>query len=213
MYQNAQKDTFNYSYNAPTTIASYLGPHEVYPNPFPYQMMYQQCLKPSYNIPLTAEQREMYLPKTLPVGESNFNHCPSSSLDSRNLEGHAQETFDVWNNTFAREMKSVPKFDSLLDIDRLEQLCYDDVDNCPSSTYEKSKENRMRRTTDDKNAQPSSKDISNTSFERTSEKSSPGPKISSKLSSASPGIGTRPKEITAVNAKILKQIPSTAKVA
>ena len=67
MYQNAQKENFVYNYNSTTPLGGYLGPHEMYPSAFPYQMMYpqQQCVKPPYNYSMPSEQREMYLPKTL----------------------------------------------------------------------------------------------------------------------------------------------------
>lgn len=212
MYQHAQKENYNYGYNAPTAVNSYLAPHEMYPNPFPYQMIYQQCPKPVYNYSLPAEQKELYLPKTLPVEEPNSSHYPTTSIDSRALEKNIQESFDVWNNTLARELKSVPKFESLLDIDRLEQLCYDDVDNCPNSTTERPKENR-RQSKDEKSVQSSMKEMSDGNCDRMPEKASMGSKVSNKLPSASPGVGARPKEIAPVNGKpVRRQISTSTKV-
>lgn len=241
-YQNAQKENMTYNYNLPTPVGAYLGPHEMYPSTFPYQMMYpnqQQCVKPSYNY--SMEQREMYLPKTLPMEEPPPASHPATLLDARSFGGqNTPESFEVWNNSFVRDMKSIPKFDSLLDIDRLEQICYDDVDNCTiSKNTEMQKDNRTRKTKEEKIVQPSMKDMLNGSFdrtpekaavgygsferreknavgysnyERTPEKTTMGSKITSKLPSSSSPNGARPKEIIPVNGKPVKQAGNSVKV-
>lgn len=132
-----------YTFNnpAPPPVSPYLGPHEIYPNTFPaypYHQHPQQPplppaqpqMRPTYAYSYQhAQHREMnYLPKTLPMEDPDS----LSLLDSKSLEEQHRlipEPFEVWNNNNVHlAMKSVPKFDSLLDIDRLEQLCYDEVD-------------------------------------------------------------------------------------
>nr|CAH0108682.1 unnamed protein product [Daphnia galeata] len=218
MYQNAQKEN-HYNFNPqPAPVTSYLGPHEMYPSAFPFQMMYQQYAKPAYNYSLSTEQRDMYLPKTLPAAEESAsissNYQPRS-LESKSIEGQGiPETFDVWNNSFVREMKSIPKFDSLLDIDRLEQLCYDDVDNCPSSsiTAERSKDNRVNKLKEEKNVPSSVKEMFDGNYDRMPEKTAvvASSKITNRLqnfTSGSSSIGARPKESAAaqVNDRPAKQ--------
>ena len=246
MYQNAQKENFVYNYNSTTPLGGYLGPHEMYPSAFPYQMMYpqQQCVKPPYNYSMPSEQREMYLPKTLPMPmeEPTPVNYPTALFDSRNLEGqNTPESFEVWNNSFSRDVKSIPKFDSLLDIDRLEQICYDDVDNCPvRSNAEKLKDSRNRRPNkDEKTVQSSMKDVLDGSFDRPTEKAAVGygsfertentgvgcksyertsdkaavasSKIMNKPSSSSPN-GARPKDFITANGKPVKQSGNSVKV-
>lgn len=204
MYQNAQKDSlmsYGYTNTAPTT---YLGPHEIYPNPFPYQMMYQQCVKPTY--PHTTDQRETYLPKTLPMEDYAAKCYSAKPIESRNVErlSHPQETFDVWNNSLAREMKSIPKFDSLLDIDRLEQLCYEDVvDSCPKiSVVDRQKENKTQPPRDEKS--------SHSSFDRLVEKNVL--RSSNKLSSIPSNTGSKPKEMVGNVTKSANERTTSAKV-
>ena len=225
MYQNAQKEN-HYNFNPqPAPVTSYLGPHEMYPSAFPFQMMYQQYPKPAYNYSLSTEQRDMYLPKTLPAAEESAsisNNYQPRSLESKSIEGQGiPETFDVWNNSFVREMKSIPKFDSLLDIDRLEQLCYDDVDNCPSSsiTAERSKDNRVNKLKEEKNVPSSVKEMFDGNYDRMSEKTAVvgSSKTTNRLqnfTSGSSSIGARPKESAAaqVNDRPAKQNFNSTKV-
>ena len=221
MYQNAQKENL-YHYNPPTPVTSYLGPHEMYPSSFPFQIMYQQYAKPAYNYSLSAEQKEIYLPKTLPVEEPTSipGNYQTRSLESKSsIEGQGiQETFDVWNNSFVREMKSIPKFDSLLDIDRLEQLCYDDVDSCPSSstTVDRSKDNRVNKLKEEKNVPNPVKDMFDGNYDRMPEKNALS-KITNKpqnFASGSSPIGARPKEsaATQINGRTAKQNFNSKKV-
>lgn len=140
---------------APTMSNPYaLGPHEIYPTSYhhPYhqyhhshhhhqQQQHQQPMRPVYAYSYQAEHQPhhrgtamaAYLPKTLPGIEMPAN-AALPSLDAKSnfreepKSRPVPEPFEVWNNNGAPVMKSVPKFDSLLDIDRLEQLCYDEVD-------------------------------------------------------------------------------------
>ena len=144
MYQQAQKENMA-AYNAPASLSPYMplsniGPHEMYPTNFPYQLTYQPVAKSIYNsYPYPSDNRGMYLPKTLPMEERDFplNYQTTQAAEMKSLDKHVPESFEVWNKSANREVKSVPKFDSLLDIDRLEQLCYDDVDNNRTSSNEK----------------------------------------------------------------------------
>ena len=105
----------------------------------------QQQTRPVYAYSYQAEHRghattSAYLPKTLPGLEMPVNSTVPQPLSTTKSNHRAEEPkqsshtvrepFEVWNNNNngAPVMKSVPKFDSLLDIDRLEQLCYDEVD-------------------------------------------------------------------------------------
>ena len=118
-------------------------------------------------------------------------------------------------------MKSIPKFDSLLDIDRLEQLCYDDVDNCPSSsiTAERSKDNRVNKLKEEKNVPSSVKEMFDGNYDRMPEKTAvvASSKITNRLqnfTSGSSSIGARPKESAAaqVNDRPAKQNFNSTKV-
>jgi hypothetical protein len=144
MYQQAQKENMAHSnYNTPASLNPYMplsniGPHEIYPRNFPYQVTYQPITKPIYNsYPYPIESRDMYLPKTLPMEDYPVSYA-TQQPDIKNFQQHVSESFEIWNKAANREVKSVPKFDSLLDIDRLEQLCYDDVDNSRTSSAEQS---------------------------------------------------------------------------
>ena len=205
MYQHAQKDNMAYNFNIPAPVSPYLGPHEMYPSAFPYQMIYQQCVKPTpyiYSSP-SMRQNEIYLPKTLPGEETKLNSCSSGVIDARSPEDpNFQESFDVWNNT--HDVKSIPKFESLLDMDRLEQLCYDDVDNFKSNNNSKSYE-RARITKEGKNCtQPLANDIPDGSLERSFDKV-PLTTLKKSVKTAIPSpTGTRPKETISPNTKLTK---------
>ena len=216
-YQRAQKENL-YNFNPPAPVTSYLGPHEMYPSAFPFQMMYQQYAQPTYNYSLSAEQKELYLPKTLPVEEQAIScNYQTRSIESKSIEGQGiPETFDVWNNSFVREMKTIPKFDSLLDIDRLEQLCYDDVD---SSTTARSKDTRENKRREEKNIPFSVKEMFDGNYDRIPEKtvevsSSKMPSKLQNFTSGSSPIGARPKEYAAaqMNGRPSKQNSNSTKV-
>ncbi|XP_032786556.2 LOW QUALITY PROTEIN: uncharacterized protein LOC116923801 [Daphnia magna] len=212
MYQSAQKES-HYNFNPPAPTPSYLGPHEMYPSAFPCQMMYQQYVKPAFNYSLSAEQKELYLPKTLP--QSNSTNNTARSLEPRSLEGQKMhETFEVWNNSFAREMKSIPKFDSLLDIDRLEQLCYDEVDNIsPSSTaIERLKEDRGYKQKEEKNSPSAIRDLSEGNINRTPEKVVISSKMTNSQYSGPSPIGAKPKEAALFSGRPINQNLNSVKL-
>lgn len=215
MYQTAQKES-HYNFNPAAPAPSYLRPHEMYPSAFPYQMMYQQYAKPAFSYSLSAEQKELYLPKTLP--QSNSTNNTTRSLEPRSLEGQKMhETFEVWNNSLAREMKSIPKFDSLLDIDRLEQLCYDEVDNISANsgaTIERPKEDRGYKQKEEKYFPSAIKDLPNGNISRTPEKVAVGSlKNTNVQTSGSSPNGARPKEATLFNGRPNFQNKNAMKVA
>ena len=114
------------------------------------------CNKMGYNYPypLPMEQYGGYLPKTLPSDEIDLPRSHTSELlYPKSLEKHAEEPIRAWNsaqspNTHhfnnynhygghgnmgtvsgSTTLKSVPKFESNIDIDHLEQLCNEEMDN------------------------------------------------------------------------------------
>ncbi len=85
--------------------------------------MYQQAQKESYNVypaPYLGPH-ELY--------PASFHQRPTYAYSYQLTEQRLPPKPEIWNNNNNNVVKSVPKFDSLLDIDRLEQLCYDQVDN------------------------------------------------------------------------------------
>ena len=234
MYQQAQKENMAHSnYNNPAAINPYMplnniGPHEIYPSNFPYQVTYQPIAKPIYNTyPYPVENRGMYLPKTLPMEDYSVSYA-TPQPDVANFEQHVPESFEIWNKTANREVRSVPKFDSLLDIDRLEQLCYDDVDNSRTNSAEKplTKDNLIAkpekvlpvplplprspaREPDHKTGTDKSRNNLSTPLNQTLVR--PQTTIATTSSSAAGG-GTRPKETFTTNGFASKETPKQIRV-
>lgn len=134
MYQQAQKETMYYSYNPQppqlTPLAGYLGPHEMYPTSFPYPFMYHQpYLKPSYSYPSPMPLREVNKNVMQAPEELDFRKpiAQDSQSKLKVFEKPRTEQFEAWDSS--RDLKSIPKFEDLLDIERLERMIYDDVDN------------------------------------------------------------------------------------
>lgn len=158
MYQQAQKETMYYPFNPQppplTQISPYLGPHEMYPMAFPYPVMYQQPYpKPSYSYisPMPLREVNKNLAHTSGLEEPSFkNHIAHDTHAKSKPFGKLKaEQFDQMdNNVSACDMKGIPKFEDLLDIERLEKLIYDDVDSnrCSKKTNQESSSRDKRQT-------------------------------------------------------------------